>query len=272
MNVNEEIVRQNGNQSAAAMADYVGQGGGGGGGNSSMPIIVSKAESFVDRVDGYVIFDSILGDDLMYDLLSTEYESMSEAADAAKKLNDIIAEHGGAQIVTRYLTDLVSEGMYKIGAMAEPIIAFDDTANAIPVEYDGVYMVDVRGEGYDIIKHTFLEQSYYAPEIYVVDWWPLLKVKATLFMGEGTQLGELYGLTQEVLGGISGGLYAEKPEIEVHVDDVYSFNVTMSDAYVVSTGVALELHAIGFYNVDGTTKQITAVVNSMGTTVTVTPL
>ena len=38
-NVTEELVRQNGNQAAAVMADYVEQGGGGGGSTSGIPTI-----------------------------------------------------------------------------------------------------------------------------------------------------------------------------------------------------------------------------------------
>ena len=37
--VTEELVRQNGNQAAAVMADYAGQGGGGGGSTSGIPTI-----------------------------------------------------------------------------------------------------------------------------------------------------------------------------------------------------------------------------------------
>ena len=43
-NVTEELVRQNGNQAAAVMADYAGQGGGGGGSTSGIPTIDKNAQ------------------------------------------------------------------------------------------------------------------------------------------------------------------------------------------------------------------------------------
>ncbi len=51
-NVTEELVRQNGNQAAAVMADYVGQGGGGGGSTGGASGVVIQGGGIVN---GYQI-------------------------------------------------------------------------------------------------------------------------------------------------------------------------------------------------------------------------